>query len=720
VDRPAPAAPVTRAAPDVAAEIAAADDDLPEVTRALVAASEPPPWRFDVAFSAVRAEGETALVEGIAYPALVLPADGAVADGDVGRIDTYRTWMAPETLRRFAHLMLERGTGGVDSQHDHDNVGCIVESWYQREASASYPADVWVVCVRVLRASTVAAVLEGQLRGFSIEFTAKYAERVVTVGGKKVRTAEILKPYPLTLSVVDKPAIRIPFASVEALPAGAARVAAARGEGADDHSDHAACACQRARDEAAATRREVLITCAPDGACVAAIRGATHEPEEPQLRDTNATAAARAASTTNEGTMTVKKNGAAARAEDTTTPPAAAESPAPTPAAEPPTPTPAATEAPAPAEVRAARAVRAVSPELEQAHGALRAALRSLTALERETGVVPATALTPAATGGTDGTEAAARAEGVDWTDLMSILAQYQAKWGFCDAVKRVLWTAEGVFEECRYMSADDADFAAKTRKLAGDLRTAMEAACDEFEATLGTRSARSARSEAGAGAGDEGSTDSAVRKGAAISKANKAKLTKARTCAADCMSELDGILGTEEEDTTQANAAPDDPSDPGVALAALRAEMETLRANHANELTAAEQRAVAAADVKVAEVEARAKSSVAEADARAKAAEDSLAAARTALQASEGRVKALDAECSALRTARPAPKSAGDAASAMGEKPAAKRAAVDERETPSEFRGALGLGAYVGKRATEPAQAEPHAPVARIEPPRG
>lgn len=714
MDRPAPADPVTRAAPDNAAESAAADDDLPEVTRALVAASEPPPWRFDVAFSAVRAEGETALVEGIAYPALVLPTDGAVADGDVGRIDTYRTWMAPDTLRRFAHLMLERGTGGIDSQHDHDNVGCIVESWYQREASASYPANVWVVCVRILRASTVAAVIEGKLKGFSIEFTAKYAERVVTVGGKKVRTAEILKPYPLTLSVVDKPAIRIPFASVEALPAGAARAAAARGEGADDHdgqNDHDACACQRARDEAAATRREVLITCAPDGAC---------EVDAGATRDTNTSAAARAASITNEGTMTVKQNGAAARAEDTTTPP----TPEATPAVEPPAPPapvaavepPAASEAPAPAEVPATRAARAVSPELEQAHGALRAALRTLTALERETGVVPATALAPEGTDATGATDATVRAESVDWTDLMSILSKYQAKWGFCDAVQRLLWTAEGVFGECRYVSADDADFAVKTRKLAGDLRTAMEAACDEFEATMGTRSARS---EAGAGA--EAATDSAVRKGAAISKANKAKLTKARTCAADCMSEIDGIIGSEEEDTTQANAAPDDPSDPGVALAALRAEMETLRANHANELTATEQRAVAAADVKVAEVEARAKANAAEAEARAKTAEDSLAAARTALQASEGRVKALDAECSALRSARPAPKSAGDAASAaIGEKPAAKRAAVDEREAPSEFRGSLGLGAYVGKRASEPAQAEPSAPVARIEPPRG
>ena len=63
-----------------------------------------------------------AIVEGVAYPALVVGTDGTIAPEDVSRIDTYRTWMAPETLRRFAHFMLERGSGGIDSAHDHGNV----------------------------------------------------------------------------------------------------------------------------------------------------------------------------------------------------------------------------------------------------------------------------------------------------------------------------------------------------------------------------------------------------------------------------------------------------------------------------------------------------------------------------------------------------------------------------------------------------------------------
>lgn len=173
--------------------------------------------RVDFAIRAVREETDYTLVEGIAYPALDVPESGEVPGEDAFRIDSYRTWMSPETLRAFAYKFLERGTGGIDSHHDHGTVGAIVESWITREASAQYPALVWVVTVKVLKETTRQELRDGKLKGFSIEFTGKYREKVLTVTGVgKVRTGEILDPYPLTLSLVKAPAIGILFEGVEA------------------------------------------------------------------------------------------------------------------------------------------------------------------------------------------------------------------------------------------------------------------------------------------------------------------------------------------------------------------------------------------------------------------------------------------------------------------------------------------------------------------------
>ena len=145
---------------------------------------------------------------------------------------------APETLRAFAYKFLERGTGGIDSHHDHGTVGAIVESWITREDSAQYPALVWVVTVKVLKETTRQELRDGKLKGFSIEFTGKYREKTLVVTGVgKVRTGEILDPYPLTLSLVKAPAIGILFEGVEAR--GLARQPGAQGgevvEGRGEH-----------------------------------------------------------------------------------------------------------------------------------------------------------------------------------------------------------------------------------------------------------------------------------------------------------------------------------------------------------------------------------------------------------------------------------------------------------------------------------------------------
>lgn len=172
--------------------------------------------RVDFAIRAVREETDYTLVEGIAYPALDVPESGEVPGEDAFRIDSYRTWMSPETLRAFAYKFLERGTGGIDSHHDHGTVGSIVESWITREASEQYPTLVWVVTVKVLKETTRQELRDGKLKGFSIEFTGKYREKVLTVTGVgKVRTGEIIDPYPLTLSLVKAPAIGIFFEGVE-------------------------------------------------------------------------------------------------------------------------------------------------------------------------------------------------------------------------------------------------------------------------------------------------------------------------------------------------------------------------------------------------------------------------------------------------------------------------------------------------------------------------
>jgi len=173
--------------------------------------------RVDFAIRAVREETDYTLVEGIAYPALDVPESGEVPGEDAFRIDSYRTWMSPETLRAFAYKFLERGTGGIDSHHDHGTVGAIVESWITREDSAQYPALVWVVTVKVLKETTRQELRDGKLKGFSIEFTGKYREKTLVVTGVgRVRTGEILDPYPLTLSLVKAPAIGILFEGVEA------------------------------------------------------------------------------------------------------------------------------------------------------------------------------------------------------------------------------------------------------------------------------------------------------------------------------------------------------------------------------------------------------------------------------------------------------------------------------------------------------------------------
>lgn len=173
--------------------------------------------RVDFAIRAVREETDYTLVEGIAYPALDVPESGEVPGEDAFRIDSYRTWMSPETLRAFAYKFLERGTGGIDSHHDHGTVGAIVESWITREDSAQYPALVWVVTVKVLKETTRQELRDGKLKGFSIEFTGKYREKTLVVTGVgKVRTGEIIDPYPLTLSLVKAPAIGILFEGVEA------------------------------------------------------------------------------------------------------------------------------------------------------------------------------------------------------------------------------------------------------------------------------------------------------------------------------------------------------------------------------------------------------------------------------------------------------------------------------------------------------------------------
>ena len=165
----------------------------------------------------VRKEGARALVTGIAYPALDPPGEGAISAEDAAlRIDTYKTWMRRDTLRKFAHTFLKRGTGGVDAHHDHGTVGTIVESYLTPEGHPDFPADVWVVTSEVYDPGILQQLADEKIKGYSIEFVSEIRPVTLTIeGAGKVRTGEIVDPTPLFLSLVEKPAIRQPFRAVE-------------------------------------------------------------------------------------------------------------------------------------------------------------------------------------------------------------------------------------------------------------------------------------------------------------------------------------------------------------------------------------------------------------------------------------------------------------------------------------------------------------------------
>lgn len=165
----------------------------------------------------VRKEGARALVTGIAYPALDPPEKGAISAEDASlRIDTYKTWMRRDTLRKFAHTFLKRGTGGVDAHHDHGTVGTIVESYLTSEGHPEFPADVWVVTSEVYDPGILQQLADEKIKGYSIEFVSEIQPVTLTIeGAGKVRTGEIVDPTPLFLSLVEKPAIRQPFRAVE-------------------------------------------------------------------------------------------------------------------------------------------------------------------------------------------------------------------------------------------------------------------------------------------------------------------------------------------------------------------------------------------------------------------------------------------------------------------------------------------------------------------------
>lgn len=172
------------------------------------------------AFEIRRAESKRALVWGVAYPGLRPPEDDVLDAGEAAlRIDSYRTWMRPETLERFAHDFMERGRA-IDAHHDHGVIGTLVESYMTREGSEEFPADCWVAAVKVYDADVLAAVASGALKGFSIEMLLPkdgYREHVFKLAGqqKTLRTWELVKPEPTFLSLVKNPATGIAFSEVE-------------------------------------------------------------------------------------------------------------------------------------------------------------------------------------------------------------------------------------------------------------------------------------------------------------------------------------------------------------------------------------------------------------------------------------------------------------------------------------------------------------------------
>lgn len=172
------------------------------------------------AFEIRRAESKRALVWGVAYPGLRPPEGDEIDPAEAAlRIDSYRTWMRPETLERFAHDFMERGRA-IDAHHDHGVIGTLVESYLTREATDEFPADCWVTAVKVYDAEVLAAVSSGALKGFSIEMLLPkdgYREHVFKLAGqqKTLRTWELVSPEPTFLSLVKNPATGIAFSEVE-------------------------------------------------------------------------------------------------------------------------------------------------------------------------------------------------------------------------------------------------------------------------------------------------------------------------------------------------------------------------------------------------------------------------------------------------------------------------------------------------------------------------
>lgn len=510
--------------------------------------------RVDVEIREVREESGYALAEGIAYPALRVADDGKITADDAFRIDTYKTWMAPDTLRQFAHRFLERGTGGIDSQHDHGNVGCIVESWYQREATERYPADVWVCVVKVLKADTIEALRTKTIRGFSIEFVGRYREAPLVIEGTgKVRTQEIVDPYPLTLSLVSKPATRLPFAGVDQRDeseGGAMEATLDEGARAEANADD----IERGR--------AVLVRFDPPDA--AESNGG------PMTVKTDETKAGEARTDTTKTEATPATGAPATRTEAT------------------PTATTASTNATTVTEAAAATTGTEAAPakRIED----LRPEFRAL--------VVRALA-----------GDAAQRSEtraSCDWSDLAAVLASYGAKWTFNDAVWRCLMVAESVFYECGYSCDGDADLAMKIRKMANDLRAAILEACDALEAA----STGTARAELDAKSATETSAATlAERAGKALSKKNRERVQGAHDAAEGCRSMLKDLLDEtgdgegegEGEGESQACSEGGETSALAAARAAHETELTTLR----TALAAAEAKATEAtqrADVLAAE----------------------------------------------------------------------------------------------------------------------
>lgn len=172
------------------------------------------------AFRIQRAESKRALVWGVAYPGLRPPEGDELDAAEAAlRIDSYRTWMRPETLERFAHDFMERGRA-IDAHHDHGVIGALVESYMTREGDSEFPPDCWVTAVKVYDAEVLAAVGSGALKGFSIEMLLPkdgYREHVFKLAGqaKTLRTWELVSPEPTFLSLVKSPATGIAFSEIE-------------------------------------------------------------------------------------------------------------------------------------------------------------------------------------------------------------------------------------------------------------------------------------------------------------------------------------------------------------------------------------------------------------------------------------------------------------------------------------------------------------------------